>query len=192
MCRDTWTLNISHTHTFKDTATAHASYKPLLLVSIFLNPASSSLLSQSLSAAWLIAHRISWARDTFKSFVIAHCELRTATCFPNRGRFAKLQTVIYKSYIYIYIYIYMYICIYIYIYTVYSRIYLGVDGWIILGWISRRWDVGMWTGLGWHRLGTGGGRLWVRWRTFGFHKMRGISWLAANQLPSKEGLFSME
>ena len=31
--------------------------------------------------------------------------------------------------------------------------------WIILGWISRRWDVGMWTGLGWHRTGTGGGRL---------------------------------
>jgi len=24
---------------------------------------------------------------------------------------------------------------------------LGVDGWI-LGWISRRWDVGIWTGLG--------------------------------------------
>ena len=36
---------------------------------------------------------------------------------------------------------------------------LGVDGWIILGWISRRWDVGMWTGLGLHRTGTGGGRL---------------------------------
>ena len=36
---------------------------------------------------------------------------------------------------------------------------LGVDGWIILGWISRRWDVGMWTGLGWPRKGTGGGRL---------------------------------
>ena len=34
---------------------------------------------------------------------------------------------------------------------------LGVDGWIILGWISRRWDVGMWTGLGWSRIGTGGG-----------------------------------
>jgi hypothetical protein len=33
---------------------------------------------------------------------------------------------------------------------------LGVDGWIILGWISRRWDVGMWTGLGWPRTGTGG------------------------------------
>jgi len=25
---------------------------------------------------------------------------------------------------------------------------LGVDWWIILGWISRRWDVGIWTGLG--------------------------------------------
>ena len=36
---------------------------------------------------------------------------------------------------------------------------LGVDGWIILGWISRMWDVGMWTGLGWPRTGTGGGRL---------------------------------
>ena len=36
---------------------------------------------------------------------------------------------------------------------------LGVDGWIILGWISRRWDVGMWTGLGWPRIETGDGRL---------------------------------
>ena len=36
---------------------------------------------------------------------------------------------------------------------------LGVDGWIILGWTSRRWDVGIWTGLGWPRTGTGGGRL---------------------------------
>ena len=33
---------------------------------------------------------------------------------------------------------------------------LGVDGWLILGWISRRWDVGMWTGLGWPRIETGG------------------------------------
>ena len=36
---------------------------------------------------------------------------------------------------------------------------LGVDGWIILGWISRRWDVGIWTGLGWPRIETGDGRL---------------------------------
>jgi hypothetical protein len=36
---------------------------------------------------------------------------------------------------------------------------LGVDGWIILGWISRRWDVGIWTGLGWPRIGAGGGHL---------------------------------
>ena len=39
---------------------------------------------------------------------------------------------------------------------------LGVDGWIVLGWISRRWDVGIGTGLGWPRIGTGGGHLWVR------------------------------
>jgi len=36
---------------------------------------------------------------------------------------------------------------------------LGVDGWIILGWIFRRWDVGIWTELGWPRIETGGGRL---------------------------------
>ena len=36
---------------------------------------------------------------------------------------------------------------------------LGVDGWIVLGWISRRWNVGIWTGLGWLRIEIGGGRL---------------------------------
>jgi len=36
---------------------------------------------------------------------------------------------------------------------------LGVDGWIILGWIYRRWDVAIWTGLGGPRIETGGGRL---------------------------------
>jgi hypothetical protein len=39
---------------------------------------------------------------------------------------------------------------------------LGLDGWIILGSISRRWDVGIWTGLGWPMIETGGGRLRVR------------------------------
>ena len=39
---------------------------------------------------------------------------------------------------------------------------LGVDGWIILGWISRRLDVSIWTGLGWPRIETGGGPLCVR------------------------------
>ena len=34
---------------------------------------------------------------------------------------------------------------------------LGVDG-RILGWISRRWYGGMWTGLGWPRIRD-------RWRT---------------------------
>jgi len=34
-----------------------------------------------------------------------------------------------------------------------------VDWRIILGWICRRWDVGIWTGLGWARIETVGGRL---------------------------------
>ena len=28
---------------------------------------------------------------------------------------------------------------------------LGIGGWITVGWISKRWDVGIWTGLGWPR-----------------------------------------
>jgi len=39
---------------------------------------------------------------------------------------------------------------------------LGVDGWIILGWISRSLNVVIWTGLGWPRIETGGRRLCVR------------------------------
>ena len=33
---------------------------------------------------------------------------------------------------------------------------LGIEWWIILGRISRRWDVGKWTGLVWPRIETGG------------------------------------
>jgi hypothetical protein len=35
----------------------------------------------------------------------------------------------------------------------------GVDGRIILRWISRKWDVWVWTGSSWLRIGTGGGHL---------------------------------
>jgi len=35
---------------------------------------------------------------------------------------------------------------------------LGVDGWV-LEQISRRWNVGIWTGLGWPRIERCGGRL---------------------------------
>jgi hypothetical protein len=32
----------------------------------------------------------------------------------------------------------------------------SVDGRIILGWIFGKWDVGVWTGWSWLRIGTGG------------------------------------
>jgi len=34
-----------------------------------------------------------------------------------------------------------------------------VDGRIILRWIFRKWDVGLWTGSSWLRIGTAGGHL---------------------------------
>jgi len=36
---------------------------------------------------------------------------------------------------------------------------LGVDWMIILRWISRKWNVEIWTGSIWLRIGTGGGHL---------------------------------
>jgi len=36
---------------------------------------------------------------------------------------------------------------------------LGVDGRIILRWIFRKWDVGIWTGSIWLRIGIGFGYL---------------------------------
>jgi len=35
----------------------------------------------------------------------------------------------------------------------------GIDERIICRWISRKWDVGVWTGLSWLRIGTGGRHL---------------------------------
>ena len=37
-----------------------------------------------------------------------------------------------------------------------------VDGRIILRWIFRKWEGVVGTGWSWLRIGTGGGRLWVR------------------------------
>jgi len=39
---------------------------------------------------------------------------------------------------------------------------LGLYGWIILWWVSMRWDEGTWTGLGCPGLERVGGSLWVR------------------------------
>ena len=35
----------------------------------------------------------------------------------------------------------------------------GIDGRIILRWILRKWDVGLWTESIWLRIATGGGHL---------------------------------
>jgi hypothetical protein len=52
--------------------------------------------------------------------------------------------------------------------------------------------VAAWTGLIWLKIGTGGGHLWMRLWTFGFHKMWGISWVAEELVASQEGLCSLE
>jgi len=43
-----------------------------------------------------------------------------------------------------------------------ERDHLGdqdVDGTIIIRWTFKKWDVGVWTGSSWLRIGTGGGHL---------------------------------
>ena len=50
--------------------------------------------------------------------------------------------------------------------------------------------MGAWTVSIWIRIGTDAGHLWLRWWTFGFHKMREISW-TENRLAS-QGHCSME
>jgi hypothetical protein len=49
----------------------------------------------------------------------------------------------------------------------------------------------VWIGLIWLRIGTSGGLLWTRWWTFGFHKLVGSFWVAAQLAASQEGLSSM-
>ena len=62
-----------------------------------------------------------------------------------------------------------------------------VDGSVILRCIFRKWEGVVGTGRRWLRIGRGGGHLWVRWGTFGFHKMREISWLAAEPVIFSRG-----
>jgi hypothetical protein len=59
-----------------------------------------------------------------------------------------------------------------------------IDGRIILKWILEKWDA----------QGSDRWRAFVNAvkKTFGFHKMRGNSWVAEDILASQEGLCSME
>jgi hypothetical protein len=68
----------------------------------------------------------------------------------------------------------------------------GVEGKVILWWIFRKLGVGVWFGLSWFRIDTFDGNFWMRKWTFALHKMRRISWLAANRLNSQEGLCCVE
>jgi hypothetical protein len=63
---------------------------------------------------------------------------------------------------------------------------------IIIKWIFEKGAGGAWTGSNLLRVGTGGGILRMRWWTFGFHEVRGISWVAEDLLASQEGLCSVE
>jgi len=38
-----------------------------------------------------------------------------------------------------------------------------INGWIILRWIFRKWDVEVWTGLSWLSIGTGGRLLYTQY-----------------------------
>jgi hypothetical protein len=54
-----------------------------------------------------------------------------------------------------------------------------------LGWGAWTWSI-------WLRTETGSGLLWMWYRTIGFHKMRGSSWLAEDLFASLEGLCYMQ
>jgi hypothetical protein len=53
-------------------------------------------------------------------------------------------------------------------------------------------DERVWTGLIWFRTEKSGGFWWTREWTFGFHKMRVVSWQAEELLASKERLCCTE
>jgi hypothetical protein len=62
----------------------------------------------------------------------------------------------------------------------------GVDGSIILTWIFRKWDMGVWFGLGWLRIERCGGHIFLGKENFWFNKNVG-NFLSSCKLVSFSG-----
>ena len=67
-----------------------------------------------------------------------------------------------------------------------------VDRRIILKRILKKSFGRSWTGLIWLRIGTGVALMWAQYWTFGFRKLRWISWIAEELLASQEGFCYVE
>jgi len=68
----------------------------------------------------------------------------------------------------------------------------GVDGRIIVKWIFRKFDVGVWTGLIWLRIWRGGVICECGNEPSGFIRYGELLDLLRNRLASQEGLSSLE
>jgi len=58
--------------------------------------------------------------------------------------------------------------------------------------LTNKWEGSLRTGLISLRAHTPSGLLWIRWWTFGLHKLQGISWLAEELLASQEDVGFVE
>jgi len=69
---------------------------------------------------------------------------------------------------------------------------IGVDGWITLIGIFKKWNGKSRTWLIWLTIGTGGGHFWMWLRTCSFYIIWRTPWQAGDMLANQEGLSWME